>query len=247
MYCQNCGKQMEEGATFCSECGSSLQNQNTYTTSNGYTTSNSYAASFEMDSQKKGTAIAALVLGIFGLLAWIIPIVGLPVGIVGLVLGIKGSKKSGKGMAIAGIVLSTICLILTIINGAIGAYQGYKGEAWFQQDKVFQESEKNEFTIRDDKGNILMSGGIETVELKSLDLANGEKQYAAEIQFSDSAAEKLTQITAEHIGEQLGMYLNDKRILNAYVQSQVEDGICQITAESQSLANELVQSLRKCI
>lgn len=240
MYCQNCGKQMEEGATFCSECGSSLQNQNTYTTSNSYTKSNSYAASFEMASQKKGTAIAALVLGIFGLLAWIIPIVGLPVGIVGLVLGIKGSKRSGKGMAIAGIVLSTICLILTIINGAIGAYQGYKGEAWFQQ-------EKNEFTLRDEKGNILMSGGIEAVELKSVDLGNGEKQYSAEIRFSDSAAEKFAQITAEHIGEQLGIYINDNRVSNPRVQSEIKGGVCQIFTESYEVANQMVQSLRKCI
>lgn len=241
MYCQNCGKQMEEGATFCSECGSSLQNQNNYTTSNSYT------ASFEMDSQKKGTGIAALVLGILGLLAWIIPIIGLPIGIVGLVLGIKGSKKSGKGMAIAGIVLSTICLVLTIINSTLGAYQGFKGEAWFQQDKVLQESGQNEFTLRDDKGNILMSGGIGAVDLQSSNLANGEKQYVVEIQFTDSATEKFTQITADHIGEQLGIYLNDTRISNPIVQSRIEGGICQITSESHEDANQLLQSLQKCI
>lgn len=34
---------------------------------------------------------------------------------------------------LAGIVLGIICLVLTIINSAIGAYQGYHGEAWFQK------------------------------------------------------------------------------------------------------------------
>ena len=77
------------------------------------------------------------------MLAWIIPIIGLPVGIVALVLGILGIKKSSKGMSIAGIVLGVICLVLTIINSAIGAYQGYHGEAWFQKRANTTEEKTN--------------------------------------------------------------------------------------------------------
>jgi hypothetical protein len=74
-----------------------------------------------------GTAIASLVLGIIGMLAWCLPIVGLPVTITGLVLGIKGLKSPNRGMAIAGVVLSIIGLVASVVNGAIGAYMGATG------------------------------------------------------------------------------------------------------------------------
>ena len=71
-------------------------------------------------------AIAALVLGIIGLVAWLIPILGLPITIVGLIMGVNGRRKNPeqKGMATAGMIMSIIGLILTIINGAVGACMG---------------------------------------------------------------------------------------------------------------------------
>lgn len=131
VYCSKCGKQMEDGATFCSRCGAPLHNPNIYRAP--LQNPNIYGAPKMNQPRKAGLGIAALVLGIVGVLAWIIPIIGLPVGIVALVFGILGLKKSSKGMSIAGIVLGAVCLVLTIINGAIGAYQGYHGEAWFQK------------------------------------------------------------------------------------------------------------------
>ena len=122
VYCSKCGKQMDDSATFCSGCGAPLQNQI------------NYAVPDINKVRKPGFGVVALVLGIVGVLAWIIPIIGLPVGTIALVFGIIGLKKSSKGMSIVGIVLGIICLVLTIINSAIGAYQGYHGEAWFQKD-----------------------------------------------------------------------------------------------------------------
>ncbi|MGN0432521.1 MAG: DUF4190 domain-containing protein [Lachnospiraceae bacterium] len=78
--------------------------------------------------EKKGLSIASMVLGICGFLAWCIPLFGYPVCIVGLILGIVGMKKGGKGMAIAGIVMSAITLVLTIANSALGAYLGATGQ-----------------------------------------------------------------------------------------------------------------------
>ncbi|HJO93968.1 MAG TPA: DUF4190 domain-containing protein [Victivallales bacterium] len=69
-----------------------------------------------------GKAIASLVLGIIGIIAWLIPLFGLPITIVGLVLGCKGRKSAKKGIATSGIVLSIIGLVLTIMNASIGAY-----------------------------------------------------------------------------------------------------------------------------
>lgn len=71
--------------------------------------------------EKKGFSKASMILGICGLLAWCIPLFGLPVGITGLVLGILGIKKGGKKMAIAGIVLCAITLVLSLINAILGA------------------------------------------------------------------------------------------------------------------------------
>jgi hypothetical protein len=75
-----------------------------------------------------GQATASLVLGIVSLIAWLLPIVGLPVAITGLVLGILSASGVKRGMAITGIVLSSIGLVLGVINFAVGAYLGATGQ-----------------------------------------------------------------------------------------------------------------------
>jgi hypothetical protein len=78
-------------------------------------------------------AITSLLLGIFGLGAWLLPICGLPVTVISLVFGIVGLKSSQRSMAIIGMVLAIIGLVLGIINASIGAYQGWTGQLWWQQ------------------------------------------------------------------------------------------------------------------
>ena len=75
-----------------------------------------------------GKAIASMVLGIVGLLAWILPLCGFPVTIVGLILGIVDRKSSRRGMAIAGIVMNIIGLLGSTINAALGAYLALSGQ-----------------------------------------------------------------------------------------------------------------------
>lgn len=75
-----------------------------------------------------GKAIASLCLGLFGLIAWILPIIGLPTTITGFVLGIRSVNGPRKGMATAGIVLCIIGLVASIANAAIGAYMGATGQ-----------------------------------------------------------------------------------------------------------------------
>lgn len=82
----------------------------------------------EDGKMNNGKAIASLVLGIVGLIAWILPLVGFPVTIVGLVMGVSGRKSEKKGMATAGMVLSIIALVACIINSALGAYLGVTGQ-----------------------------------------------------------------------------------------------------------------------
>jgi hypothetical protein len=69
-----------------------------------------------------GKAVAALVLGIIGMVAWCIPLIGFPVNIVGLVLGCRSTQSPNRGMAIAGIVLCSIGLLFSALNAAAGVY-----------------------------------------------------------------------------------------------------------------------------
>jgi len=82
----------------------------------------------QADEEGKGKATASLVLGIISIIAWIIPLYGLPTTIAGLVLGIKGLGPQRRGTAVAGIVLSVIFLVLTLFNAAMGAYLGAIGQ-----------------------------------------------------------------------------------------------------------------------
>jgi hypothetical protein len=82
----------------------------------------------DQQPQSNGKAVTSLVLGIIGMMAWLLPIIGLPITIVGLVQGIYGMRTTQRGMAIAGMILSIIGLIFTIINATIGAYMGATGQ-----------------------------------------------------------------------------------------------------------------------
>jgi hypothetical protein len=62
------------------------------------------------------------------MIAWLLPIVGLPVTILGLVFGIRALRSRSREMALSAVVLSTVGLVATIVNSAIGAYMGATGQ-----------------------------------------------------------------------------------------------------------------------
>lgn len=74
-----------------------------------------YAVPSDLSKPGGGKAIASFVLGILGLLGWIIPIVGLPMGVIGLILGSTSLKSSHRRLAIAGIVLSSIVVVASVM------------------------------------------------------------------------------------------------------------------------------------
>jgi len=120
-FCSNCGGNIVDGIKFCSSCGKEVKVNHTETNLNITSTQNTNIV------DKKSQATASLILGIIGLIAWVLPLFGFPVTIIGLIMGIVGQKSTKKNMAMAGIVLSIIGLVITIINSAIGAYQGATG------------------------------------------------------------------------------------------------------------------------
>lgn len=65
----------------------------------------------------KGFAIAALVLGIVSIVFCCLWYISIPTGVVGIILGVMGRKKctTAQGMATAGLVLSIIGAVLSIL------------------------------------------------------------------------------------------------------------------------------------
>lgn len=106
-FCKYCGKELNESQDVCLNCGKKVdENTNPTTTDNK-------------------NAVRGFVLGIISIIAWIIPLFGYPITICGIVFSAKGLNiKTNKGLAIAGLVLSIIFLIFTIINSIVGAIMG---------------------------------------------------------------------------------------------------------------------------
>ena len=102
--------------------GYGYSNGNTYNAPYNNQAPYNYPDNNQPPRQSSGLSIASLVLGIVGIVACCIPIIGIPVNVTGLILGIVGMKKGGRGMAIAGIILCSIFLVLTIANSALGVY-----------------------------------------------------------------------------------------------------------------------------
>ncbi|MCX6798103.1 MAG: hypothetical protein NTX66_02745 [Candidatus Falkowbacteria bacterium] len=81
----------------------------------------------KITSDRKGLAIASLVLGIIGIVTLLIPVVkinnfqvqieifSLLFQIVGLIFGILGIKSSKRKSAIAGIILCVVGLLLVVV------------------------------------------------------------------------------------------------------------------------------------
>lgn len=125
--CPNCGKQISNKAERCISCGlrlsssdrlanNSIQRQNYQDV---YSGSNNQIINYSSEGQ--GTATASLILGLFALFAWIIPLIGLPISIAGIITGSISLSKSQSGSAVGGIILSVLGLIGTIINWILGA------------------------------------------------------------------------------------------------------------------------------
>ena len=106
MYCSRCGQQNPDGAKFCGACGAALIQSTIQTPNFGIKTS--------------GMAIAAMVLGILGIFTCgLTAIPAIILGIVSLVrIEKSGGSLTGRGFAIAGIVVP--CVMLPLIALLMG-------------------------------------------------------------------------------------------------------------------------------
>ena len=62
----------------------------------------------------------SLILGILSVFLWPIPYAGFPVSIMGLVLGVIVLRRRKSRLAVAGVALSSIAFITTIVDLKVG-------------------------------------------------------------------------------------------------------------------------------
>lgn len=72
-------------------------------------------------TDKKATfGMVGFILGLVSIIAWFIPFIGYPVTILGIIFSGLGLNSNNRGKATAGLTLSIIFLVVTIINSALG-------------------------------------------------------------------------------------------------------------------------------
>lgn len=94
--------------------------------------------------RKKGffaEAIVSLILGITGLIVWIVPVFGIAVSSIGLTLGVKSLEKEKK-IALLAVILSGTGLVFSLGMGLINAYYVFEdyslsGERYIDHDAGF--------------------------------------------------------------------------------------------------------------
>ena len=77
-------------------------------------------ANTEKKDGKETKAMVGFVLGLVGIIAWFLPIIGFPVTVLGIIFSSLGINSLNKNKAIAGLILSIIFLIITLINSFLG-------------------------------------------------------------------------------------------------------------------------------
>lgn len=106
-FCSKCGVELEGEQKYCARCGNRLDSDN---------------GSLEVVEKVDKDANTGFILGLVSIVAWFIPLFGYPVTICGIVFSSKGlSSKNRHGKAVAGMVLSIIFLVVTLINSIVGA------------------------------------------------------------------------------------------------------------------------------
>ena len=113
-FCTNCGSSLEEGDVVCTNCGTKVGSTEQVAAQPVY--QNAPA------QPKNGLAIAGFVVSLVSFLCCgSLALIGLILSIVGLVKS-KEMNGSGKGLAIAGIILSSVGIVFGILFFFLGFF-----------------------------------------------------------------------------------------------------------------------------
>ncbi len=189
----------------------------------------------EGDSTKNGKATTGLVLGIIGLIAWFIPLIGAPITIIGLVFSIKGLKSLKRGVAITGIVLSSIGLFATIVNASIGAYQGATGQSPLVNKILNRENQNPQTETQTTQPN---NSGTSKTEI--INQAVKEVKAQIPLPYKLDQVTTMVDVTAEPGAIRYHYVLSGvdtSKITNDVLKNAVGAGICQ-NNETKNLLNQ---------
>lgn len=118
MYCPHCGKEHDEGISFCPYCGTKLgaapEPEKTEEKDEFYKASPALApAPAAQPTKKNAVALVGFILSFGGFITFLLPVAGLICSIVGLVKS-KQFGNSWRGFAIAGIIISAVSIVVSI-------------------------------------------------------------------------------------------------------------------------------------
>lgn len=108
-FCKNCGNELVDNAKVCDKCGTEVSSTVTTATVNSNGSNGLAIAGFVVS-----LVSSLLCCGSFSFISLILSIVGL--------VNAKKYNGNGKGMAIAGIIISSIGMILLIALYALGIF-----------------------------------------------------------------------------------------------------------------------------
>lgn len=112
MYCKKCGNELDENEKFCSQCGSQVEDELGVENKEAIV-----PAEVPVEKRYSGKGIAGFVLSLVGLL-----VAALPCGILGVIFSSIAMSKynpetnKGKGLIIAGLIISILDIIAGVIN-----------------------------------------------------------------------------------------------------------------------------------
>ncbi len=115
MFCKYCGGQIADDALFCPNCGAKQTASNEAVQKEQYTESNYQQATDYNENTSAPQENKKNVMAILGFIfSFLIPLLGLIFSIIGL----SKSKQtlSGKGFAVAGIIISVVTMVINLIT-----------------------------------------------------------------------------------------------------------------------------------
>ena len=124
-FCTQCGSALEEGSAVCPNCGNKIRSVEEEVVVNNPEPMVNQNVSYENNGEVKKNNVFALVGFIISLVNILccgsFSIFGLVFSIIGLVES-KKQNGNGKGMAIAGIIISSIFIVLSILSVVLGIF-----------------------------------------------------------------------------------------------------------------------------
>lgn len=103
------------------------------------------------------------------------------------------------------------------------------------------------FTVKDEQGNILMDGGIETAKISQAAVRNGGSVYTVQILLEGDAAIEYQSITGMNIGNTFYYYVDDECIGAGVIDETVTNGMISIEQANLEEAEQLADKLKNTV